>query len=73
MEFLNVLTRDEMKNVKGGSGGCPKTLTCPSGRTYSCDGYSHCHLENDGEYTGYLNCGVGFFQVGCWQHEPQLE
>jgi|TARA_R110001599_G_scaffold84130_1_gene226596 hypothetical protein len=71
MEFLNVLSRDEMKNVKGGARGCSASVTCPNGRELTCSTESsiYCHQEGDGTYEGYINCGVGRIQLGCWNYD----
>ena len=75
METLNLLSRNEMRNIKGGRiqmGPCSDTLTCPSGWTITCGSNESCYVENDGDYEGYINCGTGSFQFGCWMHEPRL-
>jgi len=67
MEFLNVLTRNEMKNIKG---GCSTSVTCPNGVELSCTYPSNdCYREGDGTIEGYINCGVGTIQMGCWQYD----
>tara|TARA_R110002124_G_scaffold252236_1_gene417522 strand:+ start:5091 stop:5324 length:234 start_codon:yes stop_codon:yes gene_type:complete len=50
MEFLNVLSREEMKNVKGGHGGC-HAYCCTGGpgtcvETGSCTGCSSTNNED---------------------------
>lgn len=59
--------RGKMKNVKG---GCSASVTCPNGWELSCSHYSgNCYSENDGTIEGYINCGVGAIQQGCWQRD----
>lgn len=73
MESLQLLSRSEMRVIKGGGESCSVTLTCPSGWTVTCGDDNYCHIENDGSYDGYINCGIGRFQIGCWQREPEPE
>lgn len=71
MAFAKILSRDEMKNLIAGGGSCSETLTCPNGYTATCsDSNGECYVEGNGTCHGYLNCGTGRFQVGCWMHDP---
>jgi hypothetical protein len=74
MNSIKLLTREEMKKVSAGYmdvPGCSVTVTCPSGRTISCHdpGGDNCYSESDGTIHGYVNCGVGAAQVGCWMQD----
>ncbi len=74
INFGRALGRSEMKKLmagSGSSGGCSETLNCPNGYTATCTSESgYCHVENNGTCDGYLNCGTGTVQVGCWMHDP---
>lgn len=77
MNAIKLLSRNEMRNIKAGEDQqigepCSVTLTCPSGWTITCGDNDYCYIENDGSYDGYINCGIGRFQFGCWQHEPPM-
>lgn len=76
MKNIKQLSRSEMKNILAGHQHniCSVEVTCPSGRTIGCTGSvdepNLCYRENDGSIHGYINCGVGKVQMGCWQFEP---
>lgn len=73
-DFGHALGRSEMKKLMAGSvggGSCSATLTCPNGYTATCtDDSGECYVLDNNTCSGYLNCGVGRFQVGCWMHDP---
>ncbi len=75
MNLIKILNREEMKKVSAGymaDPGCTVSVSCPSGRTISCTdpGGGNCYSEGDGSIHGYVNCGVGAAQVGCWMQDP---
>lgn len=67
MDAMKIINRSEMKLLLAG-GSCSVEITCPNGMTLGCDSSTHCHAEGDGTHAGYINCGVGAVQAGCWQH-----
>ncbi|MEP1142040.1 MAG: hypothetical protein ABJR05_02985 [Balneola sp.] len=52
-------------------GGCSVSVTCPNGWELSCSYpiVGQCHSQDDGSIEGYVNCGVGAIQMGCWQYD----
>jgi len=65
MEFLNVLSREEMKNVKGG-GGCRIFMPHAGGWSENCwatPRFADLYYEGHSYVTGYCcsSCGQGGF------------
>lgn len=73
MHSIQLLTREEMKNVKAGGGQegpCNPVLKCPNGEIASCYSNTYCYIENNETCNGYLNCSYGQHQFACWEIDP---